>query len=166
MSTIKFNHQNKQFHHAIGMDDKEREILMETLAGISANIVKTEPSKSEIAETLAMTLSYRELLYLATEGMEAKTEQALKKYMKFTDYVKGKDLDMDDKESVIKAIKESLEKDEKDESSVPDVKSICVDADDIDGSLDRAGVPDEIKSQLKARIIAEMKRRLRSQDDE
>jgi hypothetical protein len=164
MSTIKFDHSQKEFHLAIGIDDEQRMTLMETLAGISAHMVKEEPSKSKVAEMLATTLSYKELLLVATEGMEAKTKDALEKYVKFTKLAEKRGLDMDDKDEIIKAIKEVVKRDENDEDDAPSIKSICIDPDDIDGSLDRANVPDEFRDVLKSRIISEIKRRIRKDE--
>jgi phage terminase large subunit-like protein len=69
-------------------------------------------------------------------------------------------VDFSDRSQMTDIMKEVVNKKE----SV-DVRSIVIDPSDIDGSLEAAGVPDELKSELKKRILQEMKDRLSDQED-
>jgi len=165
MSTIKFDHSKNHFHEALGMDNDDHQLLVKSLADMSTYLLKKEPTKSEMAELLANTLSYRELLYLATEGLEMKTKDALDVYGDFQKMVDERGLERDSDEfteAMHEAVKKSKSASPFSSSSI---KSIAIDPTDIDGSLDKYDLPDEIKSELKKRILQEMKDRLSDQED-
>lgn len=160
MSTMNFNHNEESFHIAIGIDEEQHTLLTETLAEISLMMYKRDKldkpmTKSEVAELLANTLSYKELVYVATSGMFSKTEKAGDAYEKFKRLVSERGIDPEDHE----AIKELIE--EVGHDAEVSVKRIEIDPTDIDGSLDRAGVPDDLRSELKLRIIKELAEKLR-----
>lgn len=160
MSTMNFNHNEESFHIAIGIDEEQHTLLTETLAEISLMMYKRDKldkpmTKSEVAELLANTLSYKELVYVATSGMFSKTEKAGDAYEKFKRLVSERGIDPEDHE----AIKELIE--EVGQDADVSVKRIEIDPTDIDGSLDRAGVPDDLRSELKLRIIKELVEKLR-----
>jgi hypothetical protein len=161
MSTIKFDHSKTHFHEALGMDEDDHQLLIRSLADMSTYLVKKEPNKSEMAELLAQTLSYRELLYLATEGLEMKTKDALNAYGNFQKIVEERGLERDSDEFT-DAMHEAIGNTKSSSSSI---KSIAIDPTDIDGSLDRYDLPDEIKAELKKHILQEMKDRLNDQED-
>ena len=153
MSTINFDHKAKKFNLAIDISDEHYSEMSASLATIMVHLVKDQPSKSEIAEILAKTFSYKELLYLATEGIEARTTQALEM---FADEIKET---KEGKESFLSGL---LDKPSKDKS---DIKSLLIDPFDIEGSLDKyPEIPDFIKEELKARIKKELKGKFK--DDE
>jgi hypothetical protein len=165
MSTIKFDHSKNHFHQALGMDDADHELLVKSLADMSSYLLKKEPTKSEMAEIIANTLSYRELLYLATEGLEMKTKDALDVYSDFQKIVDKRGIERDSDEfteAMHEAIKKSKTASPFSSSSI---KSIAIDPTDIDGSLDKYDLPDEIRAELKLRILQEMRDRLRDQED-
>lgn len=160
MSTMTFNHNEESFHIAIGIDEEQHTLLTETLAEISLMMYKRDKldksmTKSEVAELLANTLSYKELVYVATSGMFSKTEKAGDAYEKFKKLVVERGIDPEDH----KAIKELLE--EVGHDAEVSVKKIEIDPTDIDGSLDRAGVPDDLRGELKLRILKELTDKLR-----
>ncbi len=117
MSTIKFDHTKESFPEALGLDSHDVDQLAQSLATTMEYVVKNKPSRSEIAEVIANTFSFTEILMLATDGLHAKLEEAI------------------------------------------------IDPTDIDGSLDRANVPDEIRAEIKLRILKEMRDKLRDQED-
>jgi phage terminase large subunit-like protein len=165
MSTINFDHSKKTFHESIGIDSEQVDLLNKTLAEMSTLIVtrarKGESLKnSEIAELLANTLSYKELIYVATHGLQDRTESALGEFKNVLELASKRGVDFSDRSQMTDIMKEVVNKKE----SV-DVRSIVIDPSDIDGSLEAAGVPDELKSELKKRILQEMKDRLSDQED-
>lgn len=160
MSTMNFNHNEDSFHIAIGIDEEQHTLLTETLSEISLMMYKRDKldkpmTKSEVAELLANTLSYKELVYVATSGMFSKTEKAGDAYEKFKRLVSERGIDPEDHE----AIKELIE--EVGQDADVSVKRIEIDPTDIDGSLDRAGVPDDLRGELKLRILKELAEKLR-----
>lgn len=160
MSTMNFNHNEDSFHIAIGIDEEQHTLLTETLSEISLMMYKRDKldkpmTKSEVAEQLANTLSYKELVYVATSGMFSKTEKAGDAYEKFKRLVSERGIDPQDHE----AIKELLE--EVGQDADVSVQKIEIDPTDIDGSLDRAGVPDDLRGELKLRILKELAEKLR-----
>ncbi len=160
MSTMNFNHNEDSFHIAIGIDEEQHTLLTETLSEISLMMYKRDKldkpmTKSEVAELLANTLSYKELVYVATSGMFSKTEKAGDAYEKFKRLVSERGIDPQDHE----AIKELLE--EVGQDADVSVQKIEIDPTDIDGSLDRAGVPDDLRGELKLRILKELAEKLR-----
>lgn len=160
MSTMNFNHNEDSFHIAIGIDEEQHTLLTETLSEISLMMYKRDKldkpmTKSEVAELLANTLSYKELVYVATSGMFSKTEKAGDAYEKFKRLVSERGIDPEDHE----AIKELLE--EVGQDADVSVQKIEIDPTDIDGSLDRAGVPDDLRGELKLRILKELAEKLR-----
>lgn len=162
MSTMNFNHNEDSFHIAIGIDEEQHTLLTETLSEISLMMYKRDKldkpmTKSEVAELLANTLSYKELVYVATSGMFSKTEKAGDAYEKFKRLVSERGIDPEDHE----AIKELIE--EVGQDADVSVKRIEIDPTDIDGSLDRAGVPDDLRGELKLRILKELTDKLRGQ---
>lgn len=162
MSTMNFNHNEDSFHIAIGIDEEQHTLLTETLSEISLMMYKRDKldkpmTKSEVAELLANTLSYKELVYVATSGMFSKTEKAGDAYEKFKRLVSERGIDPQDHE----AIKELLE--EVGQDADVSVQKIEIDPTDIDGSLDRAGVPDDLRGELKLRILKELAEKLRGQ---
>lgn len=162
MSTMNFNHNEDSFHIAIGIDEEQHTLLTETLSEISLMMYKRDKldkpmTKSEVAELLANTLSYKELVYVATSGMFSKTEKAGDAYEKFKRLVSERGIDPEDQE----AIKELIE--EVGQDADVSVKRIEIDPSDIDGSLDRAGVPDDLRGELKLRILKELTDKLRGQ---
>lgn len=162
MSTMNFNHNEESFHIAIGIDEEQHTLLTETLSEISLMMYKRDKldkpmTKSEVAELLANTLSYKELVYVATSGMFSKTEKAGDAYEKFKRLVSERGIDPEDHE----AIKELIE--EVGQDADVSVKRIEIDPSDIDGSLDRAGVPDDLRGELKLRILKELTDKLRGQ---
>lgn len=162
MSTMNFNHNEDSFHIAIGIDEEQHTLLTETLSEISLMMYKRDKldkpmTKSEVAELLANTLSYKELVYVATSGMFSKTEKAGDAYEKFKRLVSERGIDPEDHE----AIKELIE--EVGQDADVSVKRIEIDPSDIDGSLDRAGVPDDLRGELKLRILKELTDKLRGQ---
>lgn len=162
MSTMNFNHNEDSFHIAIGIDEEQHTLLTETLSEISLMMYKRDKldkpmTKSEVAELLANTLSYKELVYVATSGMFAKTEKAGDAYEKFKRLVVERGIDPQDHET----IKELIE--EVGQDADVSVKRIEIDPSDIDGSLDRAGVPDDLRGELKLRILKELTDKLRGQ---
>jgi hypothetical protein len=82
MSTIKFNHNSDSLSDALGINDDQLSMLAETLAEISQDMVQNELELSRVAERLAMTVSYKELLYLATHEIANRTKEALKEHLK------------------------------------------------------------------------------------
>lgn len=162
MSTMNFNHNEESFHIAIGIDEEQHTLLTETLSEISLMMYKRDKldkpmTKSEVAELLANTLSYKELVYVATSGMFSKTEKAGDAYEKFKRLVVERGIDPEDQE----AMKELIE--EVGQDADVSVQRIEIDPTDIDGSLDRAGVPDDLRMELKLRIIKELAEKLRGQ---
>jgi len=160
MSTMTFNHNEESFHIAIGIDEEQHTLLTETLAEISLMMYKRDKldkpmTKSEVAELLANTLSYKELVYVATSGMFSKTEKAGDAYEKFKRLVVDRGIDPENQE----AIKKLLE--EVGHDAEVSVQKIEIDPTDIDGSLDRAGVPDDLRGELKLRILKELTDKLR-----
>jgi hypothetical protein len=167
MSTIKFDHSKKSFHEAIGIDEEQSNIFNKTLAEISTLIVTRERAnnsmkQSEVAEILANTLSYTELLSLATRGLSDRTEEALSEFENVLKLATKKGVDFADKEAMKDVMYDVLENRKESSSSI---RSIVIDPSDIDGSLDAAGIPDEIKAQLKLRILKEMRDKLSDQED-
>jgi DNA-directed RNA polymerase subunit F len=159
---MNFNHNEESFHIAIGIDEEQHTLLTETLSEISLMMYKRDKldkpmTKSEVAELLANTLSYKELVYVATSGMFSKTEKAGDAYEKFKRLVSERGIDPQDQE----AIKELIE--EVGHDADVSVKRIEIDPTDIDGSLDRAGVPDDLRGELKLRILKELTDKLRGQ---
>jgi len=159
---MNFNHNEDSFHIAIGIDEEQHTLLTETLSEISLMMYKRDKldkpmTKSEVAELLANTLSYKELVYVATSGMFSKTEKAGDAYEKFKRLVSERGIDPEDHE----AIKELIE--EVGQDADVSVKRIEIDPSDIDGSLDRAGVPDDLRGELKLRILKELTDKLRGQ---
>jgi hypothetical protein len=155
-----FNHNEESFHIAIGIDEEQHTLLTETLAEISLMMYKRDKldkpmTKSEVAELLANTLSYKELVYVATSGMFSKTEKAGDAYEKFKRLVVDRGIDPENQE----AIKKLLE--EVGHDAEVSVQKIEIDPTDIDGSLDRAGVPDDLRGELKLRILKELTDKLR-----
>jgi phage terminase large subunit-like protein len=165
MSTINFDHSKKTFHESIGIDSEQVDLLNQTLAEMSTLIVnkarKGESFKnSEVAELLANTLSYKELIYVATHGLQDRTESALSEFKNVLKLASKRGVEFSDRAQMTDIMKEVVAN--KDSS---DIRSIVIDPSDIDGSLDEAGVPDELKSELKKRILQEMKDRLSDQED-
>lgn len=167
MSTIKFDHSKKSFHEAIGIDEEQSNMLNKTLAEISTLIVKRERAnnsmkQSEVAEILANTLSYTELLSLATHGLSDRTQEAISEFENVLKLATEKGVDFADRKAMTDVMHDVLENRKESSSSI---RSIAIDPTDIDGSLDKYDLPDEIKSELKKRILQEMKDRLSDQED-
>ena len=160
MSTIKFDHTKETLADAMGIDNEQLELLQKTMCDLSLHIVKTTPTKSEIAEILAKSLSYTELVYLATETVENKTLEALKMYEK---HVGSKGESLGELLDTLKKLKDSL--DGSPGKSFKEIKSIKIDPNDIDGSLDNYDLPEEVKKELKAKIIEEMRDKLDNQEE-
>lgn len=161
MSTMNFNHNEESFHIAIGIDEEQHTLLTETLAEISLMMYKRDKldkpmTKSEVAEVLANTLSYKELVFVATSGMFAKTQQAGDSYEKFKRLVVERGIDPENHEEIKKLLEEVGQ-----EGADVSVQRIEIDPTDIDGSLDRAGVPDDLRGELKLRILKELAEKLR-----
>lgn len=169
MSTINFDHSKKSFHEALGIDEEQSTLLANTLAEISTLIISRERDnnsmkQSEVAELLANTLSYRELLSLATQGLADRTETAIGEFENVLRLAQERGVSFKDKEAITEIMHEVVR--EKREESRTSIKSIAIDAEDIDGSLDRANVPEEIRPQIKARILEEMMRRMKEGFDD
>lgn len=163
MSAIKFDHTQEDFNLAIGIDEEQHQLLQETLAELSKLMFDrirddNSMSKSEVAEILANTLSYKELLYLATDAMKVKTDRAIDAFGKFHKLAAERNINPEDQDAIKSLIKEVASNDDDDSSS--SIRTIAIDADDIDGSLDRANVPKEIRSQIKLRLLEEMMKRM------
>lgn len=164
MSTINFDHSKKSFHEALGIDEEQSELLTKTLAEISTLIVSREREdnsmkQSEVAELLANTLSYRELLSLATQGLVDRTEAALGEFANVLKLAQKRGVSFKDKSAMTDIMHEVVQ--DKKENPSSGIKSIAIDPDDIDCSLDRANVPEEIRQQIKARILEEMLKRIK-----
>lgn len=157
MSTIKFDHSKNSFPEALGLDDNDTMELAKSMATMMEYVAKTKPPKSEIAELIAKTCSFTEILMLATDGFEAKMDDAL---LHFKDMIGDEDLS--DKTDMIKLLKKLKAKVEKGKASIMKLE---IDPSDIDGSLDRADVPEELRGELKARILKEMRDRLSDQEE-
>ena len=157
MSTIKFDHSKESFHEALGLDDNDTMDLARTMARMMEHAAKHHPSKSEIAELIAKTCSFTEILMLATDGFRAKMDEAVdhfKEVMEDPELANEEDMD-----EFVKKLKSKVK------DGRASIQKIEIDPTDIDGSLDRAGVPDDLKAELKSRILKEMKDRLKDQED-
>jgi hypothetical protein len=156
MSTIKFNHTKTSFSEALGLDDNDICQLAKTMSGMMKDVCKNNTSKSEIAELIAKTCSFTEILILATEGFQAKMDDVTNH---FKEVIEDKDLA---NEKDIKEFERKL-KSKMSDIKTP-IKMIEVDPTDINGSLDRAGIPDDIKAELKLQILKVMRDRLSDQE--
>lgn len=156
MSTIKFDHSKKSFPEALGLNEEDVEQLAKTMARMMEHAAKNDISQSEKAEMIAKTCSFTEILMMATDGFDAKMQQAVDHFKG----ILGDDLsDEDDIEEFERKLKERFG------GVKSSIRKIEIDPTDIDGSLDRAGVPDDLKSELKLRILKEMRDRLSDQED-
>lgn len=158
MSTIKFDHSKDSFPEALGLDDNDTMQLAKTMATMMEHAVKTGPSKSEIAELIAKTCSFTEILILATDGFKFKMHEAVDHFKEAMD-----DADLANEEDMDEFLKKLKAKMKDGRASVHKIE---IDPSDIDGSLDRAGVPNDLRSELKARILKEMRDRLRDQEED
>lgn len=74
MATI-FDHTKKTFTEAVGFDNQDLKDLSEKLATITKDVLMKEPRISELTEIIANTLSYNDLLIIATTHVIDKTKE-------------------------------------------------------------------------------------------
>ena len=78
--SLVFDHTKENFLEAMGMQEGESKELAIKLSKITADFVKNgEMKNSELAEQLALELSYSELLYMSTHHVINTAKDALKK---------------------------------------------------------------------------------------
>ncbi len=76
--SLVFNHEKETLSEAMGMSEKSLEELATKMSEISKNfLLKDEMKKSELAEKVALELSYSELIFIATGKMIETIESAL-----------------------------------------------------------------------------------------
>ena len=74
MATV-FDHSKESFVEALGFDSKDIHDINVKLADISKHIIMTTCKQSELCEKIASTLSYNELLFVATLYVTQKTAE-------------------------------------------------------------------------------------------
>ena len=81
MAEIKFDHSKKDLFEAIGLGEKGKEELCEKQATIAVKLVTGESgSMSKIAEEIASTYSYTELVAAATNELIQKTAVSMSEH--------------------------------------------------------------------------------------
>jgi len=76
--SLVFNHEKETLSEAMGMSEKSLEELATKMSEISKNfLLKDEMKKSELAEKVALELSYSELIFIATGKIIETIESAL-----------------------------------------------------------------------------------------
>jgi flagellar biosynthesis/type III secretory pathway protein FliH len=84
--SLVFNHTKENFPEAMGMQEGESKELAMKLSKITSDFVKSgEMKNSELAEQLALELSYSELVYIATNHVINTAESALEKMKSSTE---------------------------------------------------------------------------------
>lgn len=159
MSTIKFDHTQNSFPKALGLDENDIDQLARTNATMMQHVVEHKPSRSEIAEMIAKTFSFTEIIMLATDGFHAKLEEALTEFKSLVD-----DVDLS-KINSTEELQDALRSKLSTWKPGGSIQKLEIDPTDVDGSLNRAGIPDDLKAELKARILEEMKNRIKDQEE-
>lgn len=72
MATV-FDHSKESFLEALGFDSNDVHSINVKLADISKHMIMTTCKQSELCEKIASTLSYNELLFVATLYVTQKT---------------------------------------------------------------------------------------------
>lgn len=79
--SLKFDHSRDTLSDAMGMSEEQLYELAEKMADISSHFIKNKDKigKSEVAERIALELSYSELIFIATGKIFESIDDALEK---------------------------------------------------------------------------------------
>lgn len=176
---MKFNHEAKSFPEAIGVSEEQLNNLDKSVKNILSDMNNPDKvcKKSQIVELIAATMSYTDLVILATERIFDKniqinkmfkkakkdlfksssskladlTELALKKIEEQPDISKKMEMLQQLKDAITGKFKDGILT-KKPEGMPSDIQSLRIDPTDIDGSLDRYNLPKDVKEELKKQI--------------
>lgn len=105
--SLKFDHSQETLSASMGMPEGQTEQLVEKMTEITKDFVKSKGklTKSEIAERIALELSYSELVFIATGKIFETLDKALGKHEelfsileKLSEKFKGMKLDPNDED--------------------------------------------------------------------
>ena len=100
--SLKFDHSQDTLSASMGMSEEQLYELAEKMASISSHFIKNKDKigKSEVAERIALELSYSELIFIATGKIFESIDDALEKQQelfsileKLSGMMKSKDKD-------------------------------------------------------------------------